>query len=87
MRKAAREVAFMLIYESLFNKERDVELSCDFFSKEFETEKDVFVKEFSEYNNVQFWENIYVQFFHFRYINQSNLNYIYLLIKNGRNTN
>ena len=42
MRKSAREVAFMLIYESLFNKERDVELSFDFFSKEFETEKDVF---------------------------------------------
>lgn len=32
-------------------------------------------------------KNIYVQFFHFGYNNQSNLNYIYLLIKNGRNTN
>ncbi len=42
MRKSAREVAFMLIYESLFNKERDVELSFDSFSKEFACGNEIF---------------------------------------------
>lgn len=36
MRKTAREVAFMLIYEGLFNKERDVEFSFDAFIAENE---------------------------------------------------
>ena len=36
MRKTAREVAFMLIYEGLFNKARDVEFSFDAFIAENE---------------------------------------------------
>ncbi len=53
MRKIARELAFMLIYEGMFNKERDAEVSFDFFSKEKEIlgdnaldlEDEVFVKQ------------------------------------------
>src|SRR5574344_1747485 len=34
MRKIAREIAFMLIYEEQFNKNRDVEFSFDFLKNE-----------------------------------------------------
>ena len=36
MRKIAREIAFMMIYEGMFNKETDVELSFNDFSTEKE---------------------------------------------------
>ena len=51
MRKIARELAFMLIYEGLFNKERDADVSFDFFSKEREILGD---------NALDFEDEIYV---------------------------
>lgn len=36
MRKIARELAFMLIYEGMFNEKRNTEISFDFFSNEKE---------------------------------------------------
>lgn len=53
MRKIAREIAFMLIYEEQFNKERNVEFSFDFLKNEeeilgenrLELEDENFIKE------------------------------------------
>lgn len=53
MRKIAREIAFMLIYEEQFNKDRNVEFSFDFLKNEseiigdakLEIEDETFVKD------------------------------------------
>ena len=60
MRKIAREIAFMLIYEEQFNKDREVEFSFDFLKNEkdimgdnvLDTEDEKFVRDvISQYEN------------------------------------